>query len=113
MDVVGSVGDSWAELSVRNPPAEGVVVEEEDASELSRGVVVGPVDAGSRAGEENEGLERRVERGQRGEIGRVVGVFVLGMGGGTRGLRPCSLLPLPPHRHGKLKSSVFLDLESD
>lgn len=87
MDVVGSVGDSWAELSVRNPPAEGVVVQEEDASELSCGVVIGPLDAGSRAsGEENEGLERRVEGGQRGEIGRVVGVFVLGMGGGTRGL---------------------------
>lgn len=87
MDVVGPVGNSWAELPVGNPPAEAVVVEEEDASELSCGVVVGPVDAGSRAsGEEDEGLEGRVERGQRGEIGRVVGVFVPGMGGGARGL---------------------------
>lgn len=74
VDVVGSVGDGRAELSVGDPPGEGVVVEEEDACELSCGVVVGPVDAGARGGggEGDEGFEGRVEGGEGGEIGWVV-----------------------------------------
>lgn len=86
VDVVGSVGDGRAELSVGDPPGEGVVVEEEDACELSCGVVVGPVDAGARGGgggEGDEGFEGRVEGGQGGEIGWVVGVFVPRVGGGA------------------------------
>lgn len=52
-------------MAERNQPVEGVVVKEQDAGELTRGVEVGPVDPGapvSRGGED-VGLERWVERG--------------------------------------------------
>lgn len=42
-----------------------MVVEEQNAGELSGGIEVGPVDSGETvAGVENEGLEGRVEGGQ-------------------------------------------------
>lgn len=47
-------------------PVEGVVVKEQDAGELSRGIEVGPVDPGAASvlwGAEDVGLERWVERG--------------------------------------------------
>lgn len=63
MDVIGSIWHCGAQLPIRNPPGERVVVEEQDASELASGVEVGPVDSGpSVGGVEDEGLKRRVER---------------------------------------------------
>lgn len=78
MDVVGSVWNSRAKLSIWNPPADPVVVEEEHARELARGVEVGEVDgrAASSRGHGDEGGEGRVERRQRGEVRRRGGVAV-------------------------------------
>lgn len=60
-------------------PVNAVIMKEEDTSELSGSVVIGPIDASSTTGEENKGLERWVKRSQRGEIGWVIGVFVAGL----------------------------------
>lgn len=51
--------------NVGTEPVEGVVVKEQDAGELTRGVEVGPVNPGAAVsrGGEDVGLERWVERG--------------------------------------------------
>lgn len=75
-------------------PVEVMIMLKEGTSELSGRVVIGPVDPGSRTGEENIGLERWVKRRQHGKIRWVVRIFVPGMVGGTR-FGPRSLLPVP------------------
>lgn len=65
MDIIGSVGHRRAELAIRNPPMEVMVMEEEDTCELTCGVEVGPVNSGATSvvGVEDEGVEGRVKRG--------------------------------------------------
>lgn len=65
MDIIGSVGHRRAELPIRNPPMEVMVMEEEDTCELTSGVEVGPVNSGATSvvGVEDEGVEGRVKRG--------------------------------------------------
>lgn len=61
MDVVGPVGHCRAELPIRNPPVEAMVVKEKDAAELAGGIEVAPVDSGSAfATVEDEVFKRRV-----------------------------------------------------
>lgn len=48
---------------IKRVPIEGMVVEEQDASEFASGIEVSPIDSGATiAGIEDERLERRVER---------------------------------------------------
>lgn len=80
MNVIRSVRHRGTQLPVRDPPVNGVVVEEEDASELASGVEVGPVDGRTAgAGAEDEGMEGGVERGKDGEVRRVLRVAVAGV----------------------------------
>lgn len=58
MDVVGSVGYSWAELPIRNPPIDSMIVKEQDPGEFSSGIEVGPIDSGAAVTRvEDEGCE--------------------------------------------------------
>lgn len=61
MDVVGAVGHRRAELPIRNPPMEVVVVKEKDAGKFAGGIEVSPVDSGSAfASVEDKGFKGRV-----------------------------------------------------
>lgn len=86
-------------------------MEEEDPSEFPGGVEVGPVNSGPTvSGEEDEGLERGVQRSQVSEVGWVLGVFVSQVG------RRSLLLSLPllifVHRHLRVNYAPVI-LRSD
>lgn len=73
VNIVRSVWNCRAELAIWNPPINSMVVVEEDAGELAGGAEVSPVDrrTASPRGDEDEGLEGGVERGEDREIWRL------------------------------------------
>lgn len=101
MDVVRSVWNSRAKLSIWNPPVDAVVVEEEDARELPRGCEVGEVDGGAASprGHGDEGREGGVERRQRREVRRRGGVAVARVHRRRRVRAVALPPPLPPAAH--------------
>lgn len=46
-NVIAPVGYSGTQLSIRNPPIEGVAVMEQHAREFASGVEVSPIDGGA------------------------------------------------------------------
>jgi hypothetical protein len=61
MYVIQSVRNSRAQLPIRNPPIDGIIIVEENSSEFPGGIKVRPIDTGAAiGGVENIGMKRGV-----------------------------------------------------
>lgn len=98
LDVIRPIGYSWAELAIRNPPVERMIMTEQDTSEFTCGVEVGPIDCGIPIMRVlHKRLEGWVQRSQMGKVRWILRILVVGVNGGSV-VFSLPFLVFAPHR---------------